>query len=358
MPGPFANFGQNVNTILSGLAPMNYAGGLISPEEALAAQRQAQMTQGATMLQAAGPSPYPVSLGQGFGAALMRAQAAQSGAIDDTLKRKLVAAETFKNLAALRGTGHQFNGVNPSDFTPQSLAKFQQTQNFADLVPQNKLFNRFTPSNYTPDSLAAFETSGNPADLKRVAPTKFMDTPGGGIVGLDPISGGVASNPLTPEAGTQQAAAKARAMTEAEATAKATGAMFAKAQNAKNIDSILDMADPLIDEATGSGSGATRDKLASWFGVSTSGSQAIAQLKPLQAAIMMNQPRMEGPQSDKDVQLYREAAGQIGDPTVPGPTKKAALKMIKGLQQKYREIGSDLSNPSGKENDPLGLRGR
>lgn len=355
-------FLDNLNSILSGVAPMNYGGGLINPMDAQAAQRQGQLGLGAGLLGAAGPNPRPVSFGQALSGAMLQSNAMQNNSIDDAMKRQLLASEAYKNLAAaqLAGSrpGHQFTGVNPSDFTPQSLAKFQQTQNFADLEPINKLFNRFNPRDYTPESLAMFEKSRDPNDLRRVAPLQFKDTPGGGITALDPISGAVAAQPLTPEAGTQQAAAKTKAMTEAELTAKATGAMFAKAQNSKNIDSLLGIADPLIDEATGSGTGATRDKLAAYFGVSTSGARAIAQLKPLQAAIMMNQPRMEGPQSDKDVQLYREAAGQIGDPEVPAETKKAALKTIRTLQQKYREIGSDMSNPSGVENDPLGIRSR
>jgi len=50
---------------------------------------------------------------------------------------------------------------------------------------------------------------------------------------------------------------------------------------------------------------------------------------------MMAQPRMEGPQSDKDVALYRQMAGQIGDPTVPNKTKMAALDAIEELHRRY-----------------------
>ena len=42
-------------------------------------------------------------------------------------------------------------------------------------------------------------------------------------------------------------------------------------------------------------------------------------------------PRLEGPKSDRDAQLYREAAGKIGDPTVPKETKQAALKQIQEI---------------------------
>jgi len=40
------------------------------------------------------------------------------------------------------------------------------------------------------------------------------------------------------------------------------------------------------------------------------------------------------------VKLYREAAGQIGDPTVPAALKKAALQTVRQIQQKYVERAS------------------
>jgi hypothetical protein len=104
-----------------------------------------------------------------------------------------------------------------------------------------------------------------------------------------------------------------------------------------NVLETIDLADPLIDVATGSATGAAADKVAAFFGTSTTGDQAIAQLKIVQANLMTNMPRMEGPQSDRDVQLYREAAGEIGDPNVPRARKKAAVSMIRALQQKYTD---------------------
>jgi hypothetical protein len=50
---------------------------------------------------------------------------------------------------------------------------------------------------------------------------------------------------------------------------------------------------------------------------------------------------MEGPQSDKDVALYREMAGRIGDPTVPAAEKRAAVATIRSLQQKYLPQNGD-----------------
>jgi hypothetical protein len=118
---------------------------------------------------------------------------------------------------------------------------------------------------------------------------------------------------------------------------------------------MLDIADPLIEAATGSVAGAGRDKLAAAFGVAPQGAQAIAQLKVLQAGLMTNMPRMEGPQSDRDVQLYREAAGQIGDPAVPRDIKKAAVNTIRAIQERYKERAASLGGGS-KPTSPKRIR--
>jgi hypothetical protein len=44
-------------------------------------------------------------------------------------------------------------------------------------------------------------------------------------------------------------------------------------------------------------------------------------------------PRFEGPQSDKDTQSYKEAAGQLADPTLPTKIRKEAGKTVLRLMQ-------------------------
>jgi hypothetical protein len=115
---------------------------------------------------------------------------------------------------------------------------------------------------------------------------------------------------------------------QGETAAKKTAA-------AKNLLPLIDQAEGLIKNSTGSYGGAGIDQVARVFGSSTEGAQSIAQLRVLEGNIMMAQPRMEGPQSNMDVALYRQMAAQIGDPTVPNVTKKAALGALKSLYQKY-----------------------
>jgi len=119
---------------------------------------------------------------------------------------------------------------------------------------------------------------------------------------------------------------------------------------------LIDAADELLNKATGSWTGTGADMIAGAFGKSTEGAKATAQLKAIEGALMMAQPRMEGPQSDKDVALYRQMAGQVGDPTVPVETRRAALQAIRSLHEKYAggtqaqaapKAFSDMPDPSG-----------
>lgn len=112
-------------------------------------------------------------------------------------------------------------------------------------------------------------------------------------------------------------------------------AALQRREDAGYVTDILDMARPLVEKSTGSYLGAVVDKAAQVVGQSTDGGNAAAQLKVLQGALVSKMPRMEGPQSDKDVQLYREMAAQIGDSTVPRQQRMEAMNTLEMLQQKY-----------------------
>lgn len=124
------------------------------------------------------------------------------------------------------------------------------------------------------------------------------------------------------------------------------GSPQAQQQASARLLPILDQAEALLPKATGSYIGAGADMLGQAFGASTAGAKASAQLKALEGAIMMAQPRMEGPQSDKDTMLYRQMAGQIGDSTVPVGTRQAALQVIRELHQKYAGVEPQKPAPA------------
>lgn len=310
-----------------------------------ASQQQAQQTTEARHQGLAGALSRTGSADPAKAEAARRAAMIIAGGIpNDPTAQQLLQGQA-KNLTG--GGGERLIGVaNPSDFEPASLAQYQKSGNPGDLVPRTNVFGRYTPSQYTTDSWAQFVSSGDPAVLVQRPEFRFQQTPSGALVAGNNLTGQVSPTAVTPQVAIDEAATRKRQEAEATAAGQATGAaqgaLLTRAFNADNINDILDIAEPLIDEATGSGTGAARDKLAAFFGVSTTGAQATAQLLPLQAAIMLNQPRMEGPQSDRDVQLYREAAGQLGDPSVPRETKKAAIQTIRRLQNQYRQ----RANPS------------
>lgn len=144
------------------------------------------------------------------------------------------------------------------------------------------------------------------------------------------------ARPAVDANGTQLAASKA---SNPQAQAQNEEAM-----RIQRVDTILPEVEKLLPKATGSYAGAAVDFLGKGIGVSTEGAKATAQLKTLAGQLVALMPKMSGPQSDKDVQMYREMAGELADDTKPIATRLAALQSIKQLNDKYREINSRSSN--------------
>ena len=135
-----------------------------------------------------------------------------------------------------------------------------------------------------------------------------------------------------------------------------TGKLENKRQfNMQGIGAIIQRADDLLSgqerdpsgvsrpvpTPTGSGIGAAYDYAAGVLGASPSGSVQAQQMKAIGGALVTKMPRMEGPQSDRDVALYKEMAAQIGDATVPISRRKAALDTVKQLWSKYERLNPD-----------------
>jgi hypothetical protein len=131
-----------------------------------------------------------------------------------------------------------------------------------------------------------------------------------------------------------------------------------RVSEAKDVLGLLDEVDALLPQATGSYTGAGYDAVAAGlFGKSTKGAEATAQLKALQGALVAKMPKMSGPQSDKDVLLYREMAGQVGDPTIPVAQRQAASAIIRRLNEKYAGMpeGSSIRKKDGGQVRFLGF---
>jgi hypothetical protein len=80
--------------------------------------------------------------------------------------------------------------------------------------------------------------------------------------------------------------------------------------------------------------------------VATPGSISAQQLKAIEGALVAKMPKMSGPQSDKDVLLYKQMAAEIGDPTVPYPRKAAAMNTVREIQERYAGMAPGSSKPA------------
>jgi hypothetical protein len=309
--------------------PSDY-GGLLSAEDQKAAQRDGQMAIAMQLLQAGGYSNQPVNLGQAIGSGVMAGRQAQAGGLDAALQAQLLKSQIARN-------GKQNLPTSAEEFEyRQKLTPEQQTQFDAmraksgpAAIQEFEYFKKLSP-----------EDQGTYKGLQR-QPTVPKVVMIGNVPHLvDPITG-----VKTPLSTLENETAGAGAVKQSEGYGSATGKILGevaggiqkKGSDAVGTEVTLDMAEPLIEKATGSAGGALIDSGARVFGKATEGDKAIAQLKVLQANLMTTMPRMEGPQSDRDVDLYREAAGQIGDPTVPAELKKAAVQTIRMLQRRYQE---------------------
>jgi len=128
---------------------------------------------------------------------------------------------------------------------------------------------------------------------------------------------------------------KVAAETEAKAAAERNATQAQRAVSGNRTLELLDKAESLIGQSTGSLAGSMYDAAAGAFGESTPGAEAIASLRTLAGQLVSMMPRMEGPQSNADVQMYREMAGDIANPRIPREQRLAALKTIRDLNAKY-----------------------
>lgn len=125
-------------------------------------------------------------------------------------------------------------------------------------------------------------------------------------------------------------------ITKSNSTLKAT--VEEERQRTQKVSVTLDEVDKLLDGATGSGIGRLVDGGARLFGVATPGDIATAKLGTLGGQLVALMPKMSGPQSDKDVEMYKQMAGKLDDPTIPVEIRKAALGTIRELNNKYGEM--------------------
>lgn len=166
-----------------------------------------------------------------------------------------------------------------------------------------------------------------------------------------PASGRVAAGPSAMEAA-QNEAAKTGLVDTAKANVVRDTTRLGDAKRYGQLTATADRALTLLESGpTASGIGSAIDSAANFFGKSMKGADAAAELSTLAGWMTANVPRMEGPQSDKDVAQYRIMAGAVGDKTVPISQRIAAAKELKLLQDKYADLNGYAAQTGGASGD-------
>jgi len=86
---------------------------------------------------------------------------------------------------------------------------------------------------------------------------------------------------------------------------------------------------------TASGFGRGLDIAGNLVGIAVPGSAQSKALQVIAGKLTMAVPRMQGPQSDRDVALYKEMSGDIANATLPIAQRLSALDMVEKLIAKY-----------------------
>lgn len=143
----------------------------------------------------------------------------------------------------------------------------------------------------------------------------------------------------------QIAAATTAATEGAKNTAEANKIVQEKGRQAVNSLDLIAEARQLLPNATGGGWDNVGKSIKGAVGYSDAKTQADARLGVIASGLTSAVPRMQGPQSDRDVQLYQQAAGDVANTSKPVGDRLAALKTIEGLQLKYKDQAAITASP-------------
>jgi hypothetical protein len=135
----------------------------------------------------------------------------------------------------------------------------------------------------------------------------------------------------------------AGAKKDAELASEAQGELNKKSVKANDMMAQIKSAREILPGATGSGLGTARDFGKRMVGMSDSKTQATAKLATISGWLVSNVPRMEGPQSDFDVENYKTMAAMVGNSSVPIEDRLAALDELENLMKKYAHLNAGKS---------------
>lgn len=221
--------------------------------------------------------------------------------------------------------------VDPTTFKPLASAPKEPDKGTSDMqefafavsrgeVPPGMTFTQWLRENKRAGAANVGVSYGSPVQAIDAA---------GNPVFIQPAKDGKAPY-VVPGVRPPMSAAEERAAAE-----KAT-----RARQGEQMLTVLNDAESILKEgnATGSGLGTVADAVGRSVGVTTKGAIDSSRLQAMSGWLVANVPRMEGPQSNYDVQNYMTMAGKVGDSTVPIKERLAALAEVRKLQQKYAAI--------------------
>jgi len=350
--------------------------------------------QGLGLLAAAGPRADGAGFGQRLAEGLGQAQAWKKQKELQAYQRQMMELQALqiKEAKAKAAQEEQLRALIPKFATPgqsgtapgfdfngyaKAMAGIDPARAMAlqQSLQKESTINKLDVKDFTPASVAKYALTKDYADLVRLDKAHFANT-GGATVALDPYTGktlGTVANTQSPDnAASVSATLRGQKLTNAlgwanhqlgqnrltfdqtqagkpqyhegqwvtppsaMAAGQAVSAMATSGQkDAREALNLIETARQIIPKSTGSWLGAGVDQVGRVFGASTGGDTAAAQLKALEGALVSKMPKMTGPQSDKDVLLYKQMAGEIGDPTIPKSRKLAALQVIEEIQKRH-----------------------
>jgi hypothetical protein len=226
-------------------------------------------------------------------------------------------------------------------------------------MQQPGVVGRSGPTNLAERNMAA-QVASVPYDLQREIASVQREIQGGNLNPADRAQAvaylqqlqGQSSQSATgaldfsPAEKAAQEAARTRMVDTAKADVVRDTSKQSETKLANKLTTGVDRALELLQAGpTSSVMGNLVDKGLGVAGVSTKGGETAAQLEALSGWLVSNVPRMEGPQSNIDVQNYQTMAGRIGDRNLPIGVRKAAAEEVKRLQQKYAGLNGDAEKP-------------
>lgn len=273
----------------------------------------------------------------------MRFQPNQQDRLDADYQNNmaLLAPNSFKGTTAMEQAGNRAS----LDLLPYTTAaKFQENSFQSSGGIQGALVNRL---------MAERAANGNPISYENALyqvqtgmRQGLMRDEHGNIVALPGVAAAKGAIKYGETAGGQQAelqyaAPIAGAKQVGEATGKAQAAIDVKSIKAPQIESLLQQAEKLLPNATAGGMATGMRDAAGYFGEATPGSKIDSRLDIIGAALTSGVPRMEGPQSNYDVALYQQAAGDLANTKKPAATRLAAIKTLREINNKYAHANQD-----------------